>query len=49
MKLKQYAFVATIFNELETLIKAFQKNTRCSGGKKKHNTIHCCRIKHGSL
>jgi hypothetical protein len=35
MKLKHYAFVATIFNELETLIEALQKKTRCSGGEKK--------------
>jgi hypothetical protein len=34
MKLKHYACVATIFDELGTLIKALQKKTRCSGKKK---------------
>jgi hypothetical protein len=35
MKFEHYAFVATIFDELETLIEALQKKTRCNGEKKK--------------
>ncbi len=35
IKFKHYAFVATIFYELGTLIEALQKKKKCSGEKKK--------------